>query len=85
MLSSWSNQGVNLWAVDLVSVPLVQGQASYPVEANTVVILDAYMRITEGQEQTIDRIIMPVSRTEYSAYPNKDRKASPRPSGLTGC
>lgn len=74
MLSSWSNQGVNLWAVDLVSVPLVQGQASYPVDSNTVVILDAYMRITEGQEQPIDRIIMPVSRTEYAAYPNKDQQ-----------
>lgn len=74
MLANWSNQGVNLWAVDLVSEPLVQGQKSYAVEPNTVVILDAYMRITEGQEQPIDRVIMPVSRTEYAAYPNKDQQ-----------
>jgi hypothetical protein len=33
-------------------------------------ILDAYMAITNtGQE--IDRIIMPISRTEYASYPNK--------------
>ena len=28
MLSSWANQGVNLWEVVLISVPLVQGQTT---------------------------------------------------------
>jgi len=70
MLARWSNMGVNLWAVDLVTVPLVQGQSVYSVDQNTVMILDAYMAITNtGQE--IDRIIMPISRTEYASYPNK--------------
>jgi len=41
MLSRWSNQGVNLWAVDLVSVPLIQGQTTYAVDGNTVMVLDA--------------------------------------------
>jgi hypothetical protein len=73
MLARWSNQGVNLWAVDLVTVPLVQGQSVYPVDQNTVMILDAYMAITNtGQE--IDRIIMPISRTEYASYPNKTQQ-----------
>ena len=71
MLSRWSNQGVNLWAVDLVTVPLVQGQATYSVDANTVVMLDAYMTIDNGNGQPIDRIILPISRTEYASYPNK--------------
>ena len=74
MLSRWSNQGVNLWAVDLVTVPLVQGQATYSVDANTVVMLDAYMVIDNGQSQPIDRIILPVSRTEYASYPNKKQQ-----------
>ena len=74
MLSRWSNQGVNLWAVDLVTVPLVQGQATYSVDANTVVMLDAYMVIDNGQSQPIDRIILPVSRTEYASYPNKEQQ-----------
>lgn len=73
MLARWSNQGVNLWCVDLVSVPLVQGQSVYPVDQSTVMILDAYMAITNtGQE--IDRIIMPISRTEYASYPNKTQQ-----------
>lgn len=73
MLARWSNQGVNLWAVDLVTVPLVQGQSVYAVDQSTVMILDAYMATTNsGQE--IDRIIMPISRTEYASYPNKSQQ-----------
>jgi hypothetical protein len=74
MLARWSNQGVNLWAVDLISVPLVQGQATYSVDSNTVMILDAYMEIDNGNGQPIDRIILPISRTEYASYPNKEQQ-----------
>mgnify|MGYP003349432222 CR=1 FL=1 len=77
MLSRWSNQGVNLWAVDLVTVPLVQGQSTYSVDSNTVMILDAYMEITNPSAQPIDRIIMPISRTEYASYPNKEQQGFP--------
>ena len=34
------------------------------------VILDAYMTTVSGSTST-DRIILPISRTEYSTYPNK--------------
>jgi hypothetical protein len=74
MLSRWANQGVNLWAVDLITVPLVQGQATYNVDPNTVVILDAYMRIDDGVSDPIDRIILPISRSEYASYPNKEQQ-----------
>jgi len=74
LLSRWSNQGVNLWAVDLQTVPLVEGQATYSVPSNTVVMLDAYMVIDNGNGQPIDRIILPVSRTEYASYPNKEQQ-----------
>jgi len=73
MLARWSNQGVNLWAVDLVTVALVAGQATYSVDANTVMILDAYLGITNSGPE-IDRIIMPISRTEYASYPNKSQQ-----------
>lgn len=74
MLANWANRGVNLWAVDLVTVPLVAGQSTYNVDGNTVVILDAYMRIDDGVSQPIDRIILPISRTEYASYPNKEQQ-----------
>jgi hypothetical protein len=72
LCANWSNRGVNLWAVDLQTVDLVQGKATYDVPLNTVTMLDAYMVIDNGNGQPIDRIILPVSRTEYASYPNKD-------------
>jgi hypothetical protein len=76
MLSRWANQGVNLWAVDLITTPLVTGQATYPVDGNTVVILDAYVQ-NDDSGANIDRIILPVSRTEYASYPNKEQQGFP--------
>jgi hypothetical protein len=76
LLARWSNQGVNLWAVDLVETALVTGQATYSVDGNTVAILDAY--VTNDQTgENIDRIILPVSRTEYASYPNKEQQGFP--------
>ena len=76
LLANWANRGVNLWAVDLVTVPLVQGQATYSVQGNTVVMLDAYIEtMTDGIPT--DRIILPVSRTEYASYPNKEQQGFP--------
>ena len=63
MLASWANQGVNLWAVDLITVPLVQGQTTYSVDGDTVMILDAYMQTDNGSGQPIDRIILPISES----------------------
>jgi hypothetical protein len=76
VLSRWSSQGVNLWTVDEEIVPLTQGVASYPVPLNTITMLDAYISTTTGSS-TIDRIIMPVSRTEYASYPNKAQQGFP--------
>lgn len=72
MLARFSNMGVNLWCVDLITTPLVQGTTTYPVDGNTVMILDAYI-VSDG----IDRIILPISRTEYASYPNKAQQGFP--------
>lgn len=76
MLARWSNEGVNLWQVDLVTTPLVKGQSTYNVDPSIVTMLDAYIETTTGS-QSIDRIILPVSRTEYASYPNKDQQGFP--------
>lgn len=76
LCSRWSNMGVNLWAVDLVTTPLVTDQATYAVDGNTVMILDAYVQ-NDDSGANIDRIILPVSRTEYASYPNKEQQGFP--------
>lgn len=76
MLSRWSNLGVNLWRVDTETITLVAGQSTYPVPADTVMILDMYNRTPAGTTNT-DRIMMPISRSEYASYPNKSLQGFP--------
>jgi hypothetical protein len=76
LCSRWSNMGVNLWAVDLVTTALTTGVATYAVDGNTVMILDAYVQ-NDDSGANIDRIILPVSRTEYASYPNKEQQGFP--------
>lgn len=72
----WSNRGVNLWTVDLQSQALTQGVASYSVPSNTIMILDAYITTGSGAA-SFDKVITPISRTEYAAIPNKTLQAPP--------
>lgn len=41
---TWTNRGVNLWARDLQTIPLVAGQATYELPSNTIQLLDVYLR-----------------------------------------
>ena len=72
MLSSWSNMAPNLWTVDLVTQALTAGTATYNVDAKTVMILDAYITVSDQ-----DRLIFPISRTEYASFPNKTDQGVP--------
>ena len=76
VLSRWSAQGVNLWKVELVTVPLVQGTATYSVDPSVVVILDLYVTVTNGSVST-NRYILPISRTEYASYANITQQGFP--------
>lgn len=72
--AKWAASGVNLWAVDLQTVALVQGQATYDVPGNTIFILDAY--IAQGSP-AIDTLIYPISRSDYVAISDKATQSTP--------
>jgi hypothetical protein len=76
LLSRWSNMGVNLWKVDTETITLQAGVSTYSVPSDTVMILDMYSRTPSGTTNT-DRIMMPVSRSEYASYPNKSQQGFP--------
>ncbi len=76
LLSRWSNMGVNLWKVDTETITLQEGVSTYSVPSDTVMILDMYARTPSGTTNT-DRIMMPISRTEYASYPNKLQQGFP--------
>ena len=79
-----SSNGSVSYANSTVGAQTVAGTIStstpagtYSVDPNTVVILDAYCETTTNSAQPIDRIILPVSRTEYASYPNKQQTGFP--------
>lgn len=76
LFARMSNLQRNLWTVDLQSIPLVQGQATYSIPAETVMITDAYVRTGSGTS-SIDRIIFPISEAEYAAISNKNTQGTP--------
>jgi hypothetical protein len=71
-----SNQQPNLWDVDLQALPLTQGTATYSLPAETVMITNAFVRVGSGTS-SIDRLIFPISQTEYAALSNKFVQAPP--------
>jgi hypothetical protein len=73
--ADWSNQQVNLWTVDLQSIPLVPGQAKYDVDPATVMILGSY--IATGNAPEKDRLITSVDRDTYAAFPDKTTPGNP--------
>lgn len=75
MLASLSNLQPNLWTVELVSVPLVQGTQVYDVDPSVVMILDAY--VSFDNSDISDRLIFPISRTEFASYPDKVAQGVP--------
>lgn len=76
VLGDWGNRGVNLWKVEGVTVPFVQGTAAYSVSANIVEVLDLYLTVAAGAALT-NRYLFPVSRTEFVSYPDPTQQAQP--------
>lgn len=76
LLIEWQNRGINLWTIEQGEIPLVQGQITYDLPADTVDLLDFVIRTDTGQNQTdinISRISMPT----YATIPNKNAQGRP--------
>ena len=44
----WANRGINLWTMVQGTIPMVTGQALYPVPVSTIDIMDAVIRQNPG-------------------------------------
>lgn len=67
--------GQNLWTIELNSIPLVQGSATYSVPAETRMILSAFIRYSTNP--ALDRYLFPISRDEYAAISTKTTQGFP--------
>jgi hypothetical protein len=77
MQVEWANRGPLLWTVTLNTVTLSQAQQTVTAPFNTVMLLDAYISIPNGDGTYSDRIITPFSRTEYASQPEKLSQGQP--------
>lgn len=81
LLGRWSSQGVNLWMVNQKTIPLTQGVSTYNFSdygiTNNIVMLDTYIQTVDSSGNSTDRLILPISRTEYASYPNKAQQGFP--------
>jgi hypothetical protein len=72
MLAEWANRGINLWTVDQRVLPLVQGQDTYTLPADTVDLLEHVVR-ESGTDINVTRISVSV----YATIPIKTTLGRP--------
>jgi len=72
----WANRGINLWTLEQGSIPLVQGQITYDLPADTIDLLEHVVRTQSGQGQT-DINISRISVDTYATIPNKNAQGRP--------
>ena len=73
----WANRGLNFWTVEQNQIPMVTGQAMYPVAANTIDILDSVIRQNNSTTNQIDINISRIAEPTYMSLPNKLAQGRP--------
>lgn len=77
LFSQWGNKSPNLWEVIRTQTTLVDGTATYSVDAKTIMILDASIVLSYGTTSESRRYIPPISRTEYLSFNNQQITGAP--------
>lgn len=76
MTIEWQNRGLNMWTIDEGSVPLAAGTAEYSLPADTIDVLDTFIRTGTGDAQS-DRPLSRMSVSVYAGITNKTLSAAP--------
>jgi hypothetical protein len=78
MFADWANRGINMWTFEQGSIPLVPGQATYNLPADTVDLLEHVIRTGAGNVATqADLTITRISVSTYATIPNKLQQDRP--------
>ena len=73
----WANRGINLWTMEQGAIPLVTGQAIYPVPNDTIQLLDTVIRQNNATTNQSDINISNIAEPTYSSIPNKLTQGRP--------
>ena len=78
MFADWANRGINLWTIEQGTIPLVQGQNTYPLPNDTIDLLEHVIRTGANVASTqADLTITRISVSTYATIPNKITQARP--------
>lgn len=77
MTAEWANRGINLWTVEQGVIPMVTGQAMYPLPVDTVDLMDMVVRQNNGTLNQIDINITRIAEPTYMSIPNKLAQGRP--------
>jgi hypothetical protein len=72
----WSNRSINLWRVQLVTIPLLANTPTYTLDPALIDMLDTYRRISFGGVNS-DIVMSPISRSNYAGLANKAEVGGP--------
>jgi hypothetical protein len=73
----WANRGINFWTVEQGQIPLVTGQAIYPMPVDTINLLDTVIRQNNSTTNQTDINISGISESTYMSLPNKLAQGRP--------
>lgn len=74
----WANRGINLWTVEQGQIVMNTQQALYPMPIDTIDILDASTRTSNGsQSNQTDINLSRISEPTYMTIPNKNTTGRP--------
>jgi hypothetical protein len=73
----WANRGLNLWTVEQGVIPMVTGQAMYPIPNDTIDLLDMVIRTNNSTLNQVDINISRISEPTYMSIPNKLAQGRP--------
>ena len=73
----WANRGINLWTVEQGVIPMVTGQAMYPLPVDTIDLMDTVIRQNNGTLNQIDINISRIAEPTYMSLPNKLAQGRP--------
>ena len=78
LFADWANRGVNMWTFEQGQQVLTPGQATYPLPADTVDLLEHVIRTGAGNVSTqADLTITRISVSTYATLPNKLTQGRP--------
>jgi hypothetical protein len=66
-----------LWRQEIVEIPMLESDDEYDLPTRMIAVRDAYLSTTVSSVTT-DRVLWPLSASEYDALPNKTLEAPPQ-------